>query len=98
MLPTAVRDGGATGIEPGMNCDLKLDEVLIPLSDACRAEDFNGRHRRGLDVTSAGLARFTTHSYGRPRVRNRAHMGGDGAPLDARARRTGVYSWHRRRS
>ena len=99
MPATAARDGDATGTEPGRYCDLKLDEVLILLSEEGRAEEFNSRYGWGLDVTSPSLARFTTHSYGRrPRLRNRAHVGRDGGTLEAWARRTGVYSWYRRRS
>ena len=98
MPVSAARDGGVTGTEPGTNCDLKLDEVLPPLSAAGRTEEFNSRHGWGLDVTSPGLARVTTHSHERPRLCNRAHIRRDGGTLEAWARRTGVYSWHRRRS
>jgi len=98
MPATAARDGDATGTEPGTYCDLKLDEVLIVLSEEGRAEEFNSRYGWGLDVTSPGLAWFMTHSYRRRRLRNRNHIGRDGGTLETWARRTGVYSWHRRRS
>jgi putative nucleotidyltransferase with HDIG domain len=58
--------------EIGMNARAERG-VVLPVSDADRAHDFNGHRESVLHVPSPGLAHLTVHSYRPPPLLNSAH-------------------------
>jgi catechol 2,3-dioxygenase-like lactoylglutathione lyase family enzyme len=62
MSTTDVRSDDASGIASVKNVDMKLEVVVIPVSDVDRAKEFYGRLGWRLDVTPPGVVQFTPHS------------------------------------
>ncbi|MBF9130526.1 glyoxalase [Plantactinospora sp. S1510] len=52
---------GTTSIE---NVDMKLEVVIVPVSDADRAKEFYGRLGWRLDQTPPGIVQYTPHGSG----------------------------------
>jgi catechol 2,3-dioxygenase-like lactoylglutathione lyase family enzyme len=63
MSTTDVRNaaGGNASVE---DLDMKLEVVVIPVSDVDRAKEFYGRLGWRLDVTPPGVVQFTPHGSG----------------------------------
>jgi catechol 2,3-dioxygenase-like lactoylglutathione lyase family enzyme len=61
MSTTDVRSDDASGIASVKNVDMKLEVVVIPVSDVDRAKEFYGRVGWRLDVTPPGVVQFTPH-------------------------------------
>jgi catechol 2,3-dioxygenase-like lactoylglutathione lyase family enzyme len=58
---TDVRSNDASGIA---SVDMKLEVVVIPVSDVDRAKEFYGRLGWRLDATPPGVVQFTPHGSG----------------------------------
>jgi catechol 2,3-dioxygenase-like lactoylglutathione lyase family enzyme len=64
MSTTDVRGNDPSGIASVKNVDMKLEVVVIPVSDVDRAKEFYGRLGWRLDVTPPGVVQFTPHGSG----------------------------------
>ena len=64
MSTTDARPGGASGMADLTDLDMKLEVVVIPVSDVERAKDFYGRLGWRLDVTPPIVVQFTPHGSG----------------------------------
>jgi catechol 2,3-dioxygenase-like lactoylglutathione lyase family enzyme len=59
VIPTENRGGEATGDPSAARPDMKLEVVIIAVSDVDRAKEFYGRLGWRVDVTPSGVAQFT---------------------------------------
>jgi len=64
MSATDVRSDDASGISSVKNVDMKLEVVVIPVSDVDRAKEFYRSLGWRLDVTPPGVVQFTPHGSG----------------------------------
>jgi catechol 2,3-dioxygenase-like lactoylglutathione lyase family enzyme len=64
MNTTDVRSTDASTKASLMNVDMKLEVVVIPVSDVDRAKEFYGRLGWRLDQTPPGVVQFTPHGSG----------------------------------
>jgi catechol 2,3-dioxygenase-like lactoylglutathione lyase family enzyme len=64
MSTTDVRRNDTSGIASVKNVDMKLEVVVIPVSDVDRAKEFYGRLGWRLDQTPPGVVQFTPHGSG----------------------------------
>ena len=62
MIPTENRSAEAAGDPSAARADMKLEVVIIGVSDVDRAKDFYRRLGWRLDVTPSGVAQFTPPS------------------------------------
>jgi catechol 2,3-dioxygenase-like lactoylglutathione lyase family enzyme len=61
MSTTDVRSDDASGTANIQNIDMKVEVVVIPVSDVDRAKEFYGRLGWRLDVTPPSVVQFTPH-------------------------------------
>jgi catechol 2,3-dioxygenase-like lactoylglutathione lyase family enzyme len=59
-----VRSNDASGIASVEDVDMKIEVVVIPVSNVDRAKEFYGRLGWRLDVTPPGVVQFTPHGSG----------------------------------
>jgi catechol 2,3-dioxygenase-like lactoylglutathione lyase family enzyme len=64
MSTTDVRSNDASGTAGVETVDMKLEVVVIPVSDVDRAKEFYGRLGWRLDVTPPFVVQFTPHGSG----------------------------------
>src|SRR5512132_2801139 len=64
MSGTQVRSETAIETPRARTVDMKLEVVVIPVSDVDRAKEFYGRLGWRLDVTPPGVVQFTPHGSG----------------------------------
>jgi catechol 2,3-dioxygenase-like lactoylglutathione lyase family enzyme len=64
MSTTDVGSNDASGIGSVKDVDMKVEVVVIPVSDVDRAKDFYGSLGWRLDVTPPGVVQFTPHGSG----------------------------------
>jgi catechol 2,3-dioxygenase-like lactoylglutathione lyase family enzyme len=64
MSTTDVRRNDVSGTVSVKDVDMKLEVVVIPVSDVDRARDFYGSLGWRLDVTPPGVVQFTPHGSG----------------------------------
>jgi catechol 2,3-dioxygenase-like lactoylglutathione lyase family enzyme len=64
MSTTDARSNDASGTASVKDLDMKLEVVVIPVSDVDRAKEFYGRLGWRLDVTPPGVVQFTPHGSG----------------------------------
>ena len=64
MNTTDVRSTDTSGNAGVKNVDMKLEVVVIPVSDVDRAKEFYGRLGWRLDQTPPGVVQFTPHGSG----------------------------------
>jgi catechol 2,3-dioxygenase-like lactoylglutathione lyase family enzyme len=64
MSTSDVRSNDASGTASVTNVDMKLEVVVIPVSDVDRAKEFYDRLGWRLDKTPPGVVQFTPHGSG----------------------------------
>ena len=64
MSTTDARSNDASGTASVKDLDMKLEVVVISVSDVDRAKEFYGRLGWRLDVTPPGVVQFTPHGSG----------------------------------
>jgi catechol 2,3-dioxygenase-like lactoylglutathione lyase family enzyme len=64
MSRTDVRSNDPSGIASVTNVDMKVEVLVIPVSDVDRAKEFYGRLGWRLDLTPPGVVQFTPHGSG----------------------------------
>jgi len=63
-LTQEMRGNGATGAAGAAGVDMKIEVIVIPVSDVDRAKEFYGRVGWRLDQTPPGVVQFTPHGSG----------------------------------
>ncbi|MGQ5260890.1 VOC family protein [Micromonospora sp. ZYX-F-536] len=63
MSPRSAQ-GDASGMSSIENLDVKLEVIVVPVSDVDRAKEFYGRLGWRLDQTPPGIVQFTPHGSG----------------------------------